>query len=167
MVVIVSNRYQSWRKVSSLTKICICTVHNFRLLTRIIFPHDLNQLSSLDDGNLFHRCNHLCSYRSTRSPHVIPKKNPKSLSKSIPSPRDTFLPSFLTPNQVSTLPYPPNVLPGARDVDSPYSIMRCYMWGPEEGRKVILVHGDTTPAPMLGPIAEKLVERACRVLFLC
>lgn len=66
-----------------------------------------------------------------------------------------------------TLPYPPNVLPGPRDVDSPYSIRRCYEWGPEEGRKVILVHGDTTPAPMLGPIAEKLVERACRVLFLC
>ena len=44
--------------------------------------------------------------------------------------------------------------------------MRCYEWGPEEGRKVVLVHGDTTPAPMLGPIAEKLAERDCRVLVL-
>lgn len=90
---------------------------------------------------------------------------PKSLSKSIPSPRDTLLP-FLTPSEVSALPYAPNVLPGARDVDSPYGIMRCYEWGPEEGRKVVLVHGDTTPAPMLGPIAEKLAERDCRVLVL-
>lgn len=90
---------------------------------------------------------------------------PKSVSKSIPSPRDTLLPS-LTPSEVSALPYAPNVLPGARDVDSPYGIMRCYEWGPEKGRKVVLVHGDTTPAPMLGPIAEKLAERDCRVLVL-
>lgn len=88
---------------------------------------------------------------------------PKSWRKSIPSPRDTLLP-FLTPSEVSALPYPPNVLPGARDVESPYGTMRCYEWGPEEGRKVILVHGDTTPAPMLGPIAVKLAERDCRVL---
>lgn len=90
---------------------------------------------------------------------------PKSLSKSIPSPRDTLLP-FLTPRQVSALPYPPDVLPGARDVDSAYGVMRCYEWGPEEGRKVFLIHGDTTPAPMLGPIAEKLVDGGCRVLVL-
>lgn len=90
---------------------------------------------------------------------------PKSLSKSIPSPRDTLLP-FLTPDEVSALPYAPNLLPGARDVDSPYGIMRCYEWGPEEGRKVVLIHGDTTPAPMLGPIAEILAERDCRVLVL-
>lgn len=86
-------------------------------------------------------------------------------SKRIPSPRETLLP-FLPPSRVSVLPYPPNIFPGGRDVDSPYGVMKCYEWGPEEGRKVVLVHGDTTPAPMLGPIAEALAERGCRVLIL-
>ena len=89
----------------------------------------------------------------------------KTSRKVIPSPRETLLP-FLSPSQISGLPYPPDILPGARDVDSPYGTMRVYEWGPEEGRKVVMVHGDTTPAPILGPIAKALVERGCRVLVL-
>ncbi len=61
--------------------------------------------------------------------------------------------------------YPPDLFPGARDVASPYGTMRVYEWGPEEGKKVVMVHGDTTPAPMLGPIAEALVKRGCRVIL--
>ena len=94
-----------------------------------------------------------------------PKSKASHSRKIIPSPRDTQLP-FLSRGQASALPYPPDILPGARDVDSPYGVMRVYEWGPEEGRKVVMVHGDTTPAPLLGPIAKALVERGCRVLLL-
>lgn len=36
----------------------------------------------------------------------------------IPSPRETVLP-HLTPEEAQQLPYPPDPLPGRRDVDSP------------------------------------------------
>ena len=44
--------------------------------------------------------------------------------------------------------------------------MRVYEWGSEDGRKVVLVHGDTTPGPMLGPIAKALVNRGWRVMII-
>ena len=83
----------------------------------------------------------------------------------IDSPRETLLP-YLSPSQIESLPYPPDYLPGARDVETPYGTMRVYEWGPEDGRKVVLIHGDTTPAPMLGPLAAKLVASGCRVIVL-
>ena len=83
---------------------------------------------------------------------------------SVSSPRDTLIP-FLSSDQANALPYPPNFLPGARDVDTFYGTMRVYEWGPEHGDKVLLVHGDTTPVPMLGPIAQALVQAGCRVML--
>lgn len=88
----------------------------------------------------------------------------RNLRKSIPSPRQTVLP-YLSPAQVVALPYPPDLLPGVRDVDTPYGSMRVYEWGPEDGGKALLIHGDTTPSPVLAPIAETLVKRGCRVML--
>ena len=89
---------------------------------------------------------------------------PAALRRRIASPRDTLLP-FLSQEQIDTLPYHPDCLSGARDVETPFGTMRVYEWGPEDGRKVVLIHGDTTPAPMLGPIAAKLVASGCRVML--
>jgi len=89
---------------------------------------------------------------------------PKLRRRCIPSPRETLIP-YLSPAQAAALPYPPDLYPGARDVATPYGTMRVYEWGPEEGKKVVVIHGDTTPAPMLGPIAEVLVKRGCRVIL--
>ena len=41
-----------------------------------------------------------------------------------------------------------------------------YEWGPEKGRKVLLVHGVSTPCVSLGGIANGLVEKGCRVILL-
>ena len=68
----------------------------------------------------------------------------------IRSPRATLLPQ-LSDDEIAILPYPPDVLPGARDVTSPYGTVRVYEWGPEDGRKVLLVHGISTPCVALGP----------------
>ncbi len=65
----------------------------------------------------------------------------------VKSPRESLPRS---PSHIADLPYPPDVLPGARDVDSPYGTMRVYEWGPEDGRKVLLVHGISTPSIALG-----------------
>lgn len=79
------------------------------------------------------------------------------------SPRTTLLPN-LTEGQKKSLGYPPDALPGARDVSTPYGSMRVYEWGDPNGRKVIMVHGDATPSPMFGPLAEILVAGGCRVM---
>ena len=71
----------------------------------------------------------------------------------------------LTTSGIGDLPYPPDVLPGARDVNSPYGSLRVYEWGPEEGQKVLFVHGISTPCIALGALAHGLVERGCRVML--
>lgn len=67
----------------------------------------------------------------------------------IRSPRATLLP-HLSEDEIANLPYAPEILPGARDVTSPYGTVRVYEWGPEDGRKVLLVHGISTPCVALG-----------------
>ena len=82
---------------------------------------------------------------------------------SIPSPLRTQIP-LLSLSQVAALPYPPNVFPGSRDVQTSFGSMRVYEWGPETGRKVMLVHGDATSAPLWKLVATRLVERGWRVM---
>lgn len=85
--------------------------------------------------------------------------------KAIPSPRTTLLPR-LNSEQLSVLLYPPDLLPGPRDVDTPYGTMRVYEWGPEEGKKVIMISGDTTPAPIFSSVAKALVLYELRVIVI-
>ncbi|KAF1933923.1 alpha/beta-hydrolase [Didymella exigua CBS 183.55] len=80
------------------------------------------------------------------------------------SPRETALPRF-SEDELEKLPYPPDALPGARDVDSPYGSIRCYEWGPEDGEKILLIHGISTPSIALTDLAYKLVEKGCRVML--
>jgi hypothetical protein len=84
--------------------------------------------------------------------------------KTILSPRETVLPN-LSAREVEHLPYPPDALPGARDVDSPYGSTRVYEWGPEDGEKILLIHGISTPSIALTDLANKLVAKGCRVML--
>ncbi|CZR62610.1 related to alpha/beta hydrolase family protein [Phialocephala subalpina] len=84
--------------------------------------------------------------------------------KIIKGPATTLLPK-LTDAEKALLPYPPDALPGARDVESPYGTTRVYEWGPEDGRKVLLIHGITPPSLALGAIARGLAEKGCRVML--
>ncbi|KAL8884983.1 MAG: hypothetical protein Q9215_007084 [Flavoplaca cf. flavocitrina] len=63
----------------------------------------------------------------------------------IPSPRETLLP-YLSSSEIAKLPYPPDALPGARDIPSPHGSLRVYEWGPENGRRVLMIHGISTPS---------------------
>lgn len=80
------------------------------------------------------------------------------------SPRATVL-SGLSDEENRKLPLPNDALPGARDVASPYGSIRVYEWGREDGPKVLLVHGITTPCIALGGVAHALVDRGCRVML--
>ena len=79
---------------------------------------------------------------------------------SIPSPICT-----LSQTQLAKLPYPPDLLPGGRNIQTPYGIMRAYEWGPKDGRKILFLHGDATPSPAFGSIARTLANKGCRVLL--
>ena len=80
------------------------------------------------------------------------------------SARATLLPK-LAKDEIAALPFPPDALPGGRYVDSPYGVIRVYEWGPEDGRKVLFVHGITTPCIALGAVAQGLVNNGCRVML--
>ena len=80
------------------------------------------------------------------------------------SPVQSLVPK-LHKEEAADLPYPPDTYPGARDVTSPYGSLRVYEWGPEDGRKVLLVHGITNPCVALGGVAQGLVDRGCRVIL--
>ncbi|ODM23690.1 hypothetical protein SI65_01279 [Aspergillus cristatus] len=84
--------------------------------------------------------------------------------KILPSPRTTVLPG-LSDGEIRALPLPADVLPGARDVSTPYGSIRVYEWGPENGPKVFFVHGITTPCIALGGVAHALADRGCRVML--
>lgn len=97
-------------------------------------------------------------------PNIMANLSPLTRG-SIPSPLTTQLP-HLSPSEIASLPYPPDVYPGARDVQTPYGTMRVYEWGPEDGRKVMLVHGDATCAPLWKRVADGLVGKGCRIIVL-
>lgn len=85
-------------------------------------------------------------------------------SRIVPSPLTTLLPN-LPDHEHKSLPYPPDSLPGARDVATPYGSIRVYEFGPESGRKVLLVHGISTPCLALGGVAHQLADKGCRVML--
>lgn len=89
---------------------------------------------------------------------------PQSTSKIIPSPRETLLPR-LSPSELALLPYPPDALPGGRDVPTPYGTIRVFEFGPREGPRVLLLAGISTPCVSLSALAEALAARGHRVLL--
>ncbi|KAI8937443.1 hypothetical protein NX059_005165 [Plenodomus lindquistii] len=84
--------------------------------------------------------------------------------KTIPSPAETLLPA-LEITQLKDLPYPPHALPGSRDVESPFGTIRVYEWGPEDGEKILLIHGISTPSIALTDLGHKLVRKGHRVIL--
>lgn len=82
----------------------------------------------------------------------------------VPSPRSRVLEN-LSKDELERLPYPLDSLPGGRDVQSPVGNIRVYEFGPEDGRKVLLIHGISTPCLALGGVAHGLAEKGCRVML--
>ncbi|KAF4967771.1 hypothetical protein FSARC_4745 [Fusarium sarcochroum] len=66
---------------------------------------------------------------------------------------------------LKNLVYQPDQFPGARDVETPYGSIRVYEFGPENGEKVLFVHGISTPCITLAPLALALAKRGYRVML--
>ena len=60
--------------------------------------------------------------------------------------------------------YPPNAVPGGRDVKTFYSSIRVYGWGLKAGEKILFVHGDATPS-LIFKISQGLVDARYRVML--
>ena len=91
-----------------------------------------------------------------------PRKPPKR--PWTPSPLTTSLPG-LSQDEIAQLPYPPDVLPGARNVETPYGVIKVFEWGPEDGEKVLLLHGISTPCLCQSDLADELVAQGYRVML--
>ncbi|KAI0438669.1 alpha/beta-hydrolase [Xylaria telfairii] len=81
-----------------------------------------------------------------------------------PSPGKTIIPA-LSKDEIKDLPYPPDALPGGRDVETPYGSIRVYEWGPDGGERVLFIHGISTPVVALGDLGHEMVRRGYRVMM--
>ncbi|KAI0528510.1 Alpha/Beta hydrolase protein [Xylaria digitata] len=88
-------------------------------------------------------------------PHK-PRIIPGALTTSVPK---------LSKEELAKTAYRTDHFPGARDVVTPYGNIRVYEFGPEQGRKVLLIHGISTSCMTLSDITHSLVEKRCRVLM--
>ncbi|KAK2003140.1 alpha/beta-hydrolase [Colletotrichum falcatum] len=92
---------------------------------------------------------------ATPRPALDPRKTARS-------PKWTVLPALSAPDAV---PYPPDALPGGRDVATAYGNLRVYEFGPEDAaERVLLLHGIGTPCLALGGVAAEFVARGWRVM---
>jgi hypothetical protein len=65
----------------------------------------------------------------------------------------------------ATPPYLTDAFPGGRQFETVYGTIQVFEWGPEDGEKVLLVHGLGTPCIALGDMAKEFVSNGCRVIM--
>lgn len=85
------------------------------------------------------------------------------VSPIIPSPEKTLLPN-LSQNEQASLAYHPDSLPGGRWLQTPTGRIRVYEFGPEDGKRVLFVHGISTPSIVARDLLLNLAARGCRVM---
>ncbi|KFA74999.1 hypothetical protein S40288_02192 [Stachybotrys chartarum IBT 40288] len=82
----------------------------------------------------------------------------------LPSPLRRAVPQAAR-DQLRDLVLEEDALPGARDIETPYGSVRVHEFGPEDGPKVLFVHGISTSCITLSRIARALADRGCRVML--
>ncbi|POS73323.1 hypothetical protein DHEL01_v208289 [Diaporthe helianthi] len=89
---------------------------------------------------------------------------PACTNKIIKSPKRTALPSA-RPTELSSLPYPPDALPGGRDVQTPYGSIHVFEFGPSDGERVLFLHGLSMPSVSGSNTAVALAGKGYRVML--
>ncbi|KAF2151913.1 alpha/beta-hydrolase [Myriangium duriaei CBS 260.36] len=97
--------------------------------------------------------------------HVLTTRQRVQISEPTPVESPLKYVSTLSKQEQDKLPYPPDAIPGGRDVTTPYGSIRAYEWGNEDGPKVLMVHGITTPCVALVGMAKVLVDKGYRVML--
>jgi pimeloyl-ACP methyl ester carboxylesterase len=74
-------------------------------------------------------------------------------------------PRTLPPPRVNkSSPYPPTIFPGSRLVSTPHGTINVAEFGPVEGRKILLIHGISTPSIVFSSLAHALASDGYRVM---
>ncbi|TKY88632.1 hypothetical protein EX895_002263 [Sporisorium graminicola] len=68
------------------------------------------------------------------------------------------------PAKIHEPPYPADIFPNGTDLNSPYGTIHYYEFGPEDGKKLLLIHGISTPSPAWSLIAPDLIKAGYRIL---
>ncbi|KAG0204451.1 hypothetical protein BGX28_003597, partial [Mortierella sp. GBA30] len=61
--------------------------------------------------------------------------------------------------------YPENYFPGGAYAELSFGETHYFLFGPEDGKKVVFVHGLSTPASVYNRVARQMVKNGCRVLL--
>lgn len=61
-------------------------------------------------------------------------------------------------------PYQADAFPGTRPFKTVYGTIQVFEWGPEDGEKVLIVHGLATPCISMSNMAKELVQKGYRVM---
>ncbi|KAJ6256860.1 hypothetical protein Dda_8730 [Drechslerella dactyloides] len=85
------------------------------------------------------------------------------ISPIIPSPEKTLLPKLSSEEQAG-LAYHPGSLPGGRWLQTPTGRIRVYEFGPEDGKRVLFVHGISTPSIVARDMLTNLARKGCRII---
>lgn len=70
-----------------------------------------------------------------------------------------------TSNAPPPPPYRLDEFPGGRQIRTSYGTLQAFEWGPEDGEKVVLLHGIGTPCIAMGDMAKEFVAKGCRVML--
>ncbi|KAF2761840.1 putative alpha/beta fold family hydrolase [Pseudovirgaria hyperparasitica] len=65
----------------------------------------------------------------------------------------------------AALPYDMDEFPGRQQVKTIYGTIQVFEWGPEDGEKILLVHGLGTPCIAMGDMAREFVSKGYRVMM--
>lgn len=88
---------------------------------------------------------------------------PTKAGKIIKSPKQAALTPL--PTELSSLPYPPDALPGGRDVPTPYGNVHVFEFGPSDGERVLFLHGLSMPCLSGSKTAVALAAKGYRVML--
>ncbi|KKY33880.1 putative rab proteins geranylgeranyltransferase component a [Diaporthe ampelina] len=88
---------------------------------------------------------------------------PTKAGKIIKSPKQAALSPLST--ELSSLPYPPDALPGGRDVPTPYGNVHVFEFGPSDGERVLFLHGLSMPCLSGSRTAVSLADKGYRVML--
>ncbi|KAF9381136.1 hypothetical protein CPC16_009987 [Podila verticillata] len=91
----------------------------------------------------------------------------RKVYKSITAERGLVLPSLraLPSQESSKSAYPEDYYPGGDYADLTFGETHYFLFGPEDGKKVVFVHGLSTPASVWSKVARHMANSGCRVLL--
>ncbi|KAF9134873.1 hypothetical protein BGW39_005588 [Mortierella sp. 14UC] len=88
----------------------------------------------------------------------------KRIYSAISAHRGLALPSLRAANLLKCA-YPEDYYPGGQYAELSYGETHYFMFGPEDGKKVVFVHGLSTPASVYNGVARHMAANGCRVLL--